>query len=292
MARAALSKPELARQQVIYAWIMKEPTVPLPEVNRVIADLSATMRAVLHQQFVGLYLCGSLALGDFDSATSDIDLIVITADTLTASRVSGLERLHARFSESGSPWGSRLEVMYIPIQALHIDVPAAALFPQIEKDRAFGLYPVGSGWVIQLYTLREHSLVMAGPDPTSLIAPISPDDVRRTSAAHAVTWADQAGSDSAWLTWIRNRGHHTFVVLTLCRMLYSLHTGTVVSKPAAARWASETIGARWAVLIRGAVTGRRGNGVVSDREVEETIALIDYVAQQYLEWCSDHRNPS
>ncbi len=151
---------------------MKEPTVPLSDVNGILADLLATMRAVLGGQFVGLYLYGSLALGDFNSATSDIDLIAITADELPASRVSGLQRLHARFGESGSPWGSRLDVMYLPIQALHFDVSPTALFPQIEKDRAFGLYPVGSGWVIQLYTLREHSLVVAGPDPTNLIVPI------------------------------------------------------------------------------------------------------------------------
>ncbi len=116
--------------------------------------------------------------------------------------------------------------------------------------------------------------------------------MRRGSAAHAVIWAEQARSDPAWLTWMQNREHHAFVVLTLCRMWYSLHTGTVVSKPAAARWASEMTEARWAVLIRGAVTGLRGKGVASEREVEETIALIDSIARQYLEWCSDHPNPS
>ena len=146
--------------------------------------------------------------------------------------------------------------------------------------------------MIELYALREHGLVVAGPEPTSLIPPIAPDDVRRASAAHAVTWAEQVRSDPTWLTWMRNQEHHAFVLLTLCRMLYSLRTGTVASKPGAARWMTEVMGTRWAALIHDAVTGHRGNGVASDREAEETIALIDYVAQQYLEWRTGHPNRS
>jgi hypothetical protein len=271
---------------------MKESITPLSEINGLLTDLSAAMQTVLQRHFVGMYLYGSLALGDFDPGTSDIDMMVITDGELPASDVAGLERMHARFGESGSPWASRLEVVYIPTNALQIDVAPTALFPQVEKDREWGLYPVESGWVIQLFTLREHGLVVAGPDPTSLIAPIAPDDVRRASAAHAVTWAEQARSDPKWLIWIRNREHQTFVVMTLCRMLYSLRTGTVASKPGAARWMAEVSGTRWAELVRGGVTGRRGNGVASDREAEETIALIDFVAQQYLEWCSGRRNRS
>ncbi|HEX6509416.1 MAG TPA: aminoglycoside adenylyltransferase domain-containing protein [Chloroflexota bacterium] len=251
-------------------------------------DFVASVRAALEPSFVGAYLTGSLALGDFDAGTSDIDIIVVTDGELPASVVAGLDRLHTRFRASGSLWAPRLEAAYVPLNALHIDVPPTALFPQVEKDREFGLYPVESGWVMQLCTLREHDLALAGPDPRSLIAPIAPDDVRRASAAHAVTWAQQARHDPAWLTWVHCSEHQVFVVLALCRMLYSLHTDRVTSKPKAAGWMLEATGSRWAELVRRAMEGNQGKGVVSDREVEETVTLIDYVAQQYQQWLESH----
>jgi predicted nucleotidyltransferase len=38
------------------------------------------MQAVLRDRFIGLYLGGSLALGDFDPQRSDIDFVAVTVD--------------------------------------------------------------------------------------------------------------------------------------------------------------------------------------------------------------------
>jgi hypothetical protein len=46
------------------------------------------------------------------------------------------------------------------------------------------------------------------------------------------------------------------IVLSLCRILYTLQFGDVVSKPFAARWAKETLGDPWVSLIDRAWTGR------------------------------------
>ena len=45
---------------------MPSPT-PYPEVNAILNVLLADVRAILGDQFVGFYLYGSLASGDFDS---------------------------------------------------------------------------------------------------------------------------------------------------------------------------------------------------------------------------------
>ena len=231
-----------------------------------------------------MYLYGSLALGDFDPRSSDIDYIVVTDGELPDRAVRGLERVHARFSAGSSPWSARIEAAYIPQDALHPNVPATARYPQVEKDRAFGLYPVESGWVLQLHTLREHGVAVEGPDPRELVPPIDPVDVRRASAAHAVVWASQARHDPEWLDWVRDRENQAFVVLTLCRMLYTLDSGTVASKPRAARWIVERMGTRWAGLVHGALSGHHEVGLASDGDVRDTIALIDYTVEQYQRW--------
>jgi hypothetical protein len=42
--------------------------------------------------------------------------------------------------------------------------------------------------------------------------------------------------------------YQAYAILTMCRALYTLQHGTVVSKSVAARWAQEVLGERWAAL--------------------------------------------
>jgi hypothetical protein len=230
-----------------------------------------------------MYLYGSLALGDFDPQSSDIDAAIVTKDHLPTSHIEKLEQLHADLKGSGSRWLTRIEVAYMPFDALRINVPLLTRFPQVEKDRDFGLYPAESGWAIQLYTLREHGVVVDGPHPHVLIVPIEPDDVRRASALHALVWAHQAQYDLEWLEWVQAREHQSFVVVTLCRMLYSLHTGTVASKPSAVRWVRQMTESRWADLVT-ATSNARPDRAASNVEVAETIAFIEYVTRTYRDW--------
>ena len=53
-----------------------QPT-PYPEVNGFLTLLLSHMHTVLRDQFIGLYLGGSLAVGDFHPDRSDIDFVVI-----------------------------------------------------------------------------------------------------------------------------------------------------------------------------------------------------------------------
>jgi hypothetical protein len=87
------------------------------------------------------------------------------------------------------------------------------------------------------------------------------------------------GPDSAHL---RYRGYQTYAVLTMCRMLYTLEAGQVISKPAAARWASQTLDSQWTSLIDRALAGwQKGDPpAAAERDVRETAALIRYAAGQ------------
>ncbi|MGZ3584690.1 MAG: aminoglycoside adenylyltransferase domain-containing protein, partial [Ktedonobacterales bacterium] len=67
-----------------------------------------------------------------------------------------------------------------------------------------------------------------------------------------------------------------FVVLTLCRLLYSLDAGSVASKPAAAHWAQQKHGAPWTTLITEALAGQHERGDIPATVVDETIAFIRY----------------
>src|SRR5437870_11943178 len=110
---------------------MPEPLQPTPhaDVNEALRELLAQAQTLLGSHFVGMYLSGSLALGDFDPNTSDIDLVIVTDAPLSDDRFAALQEMHARFAAGGSSWAARLEAVYIPEPALRRGAPTGAKYP-------------------------------------------------------------------------------------------------------------------------------------------------------------------
>ena len=105
----------------------------IPEVNALLVDLLAQMRAILGDDLIGLYLDGSLALGDFDPATSDVDFIAAIARPLSAAQFDALAAMHRQMRDSGRPFATELEGSYIPRPALRRHDPADATFANLER---------------------------------------------------------------------------------------------------------------------------------------------------------------
>jgi hypothetical protein len=151
---------------------------PYPDVNAVLHLLLSSVQAIIGEHFIGLYLYGSLASGDFDPQRSDIDFVVVTADRLPEQMLPALEAMHARLAASGLKWAAKLEGSYIPQRALRRHDPTAAPCPQINEG-SFYVARHGSDWMIQRHILREQGVVVAGPPLQPLIDPVSPNDIRR-----------------------------------------------------------------------------------------------------------------
>lgn len=226
---------------------------------------------------VGMYVVGSLALGDFDPQHSDIDLIVVTDTPIESDVLDRIRVLHNDFAASASAWARRVEVVYPTAKALIGNPSRDESYPQIERDTALFTAPLEDGWVFQCYTLREHGLVVAGPEPHTLVGPIDRGDMQEAVAVIAAKWLEQAQHDPSWLEWVRLRHAQVFVVQTLCRMLYSLETGAVASKPKAVPWARGRLDDKWARLIEVALAHREAIEEISADELRDTISLIQHV---------------
>jgi Domain of unknown function (DUF4111)/Nucleotidyltransferase domain len=236
----------------------------------------------LGEELVGVYLSGSLALGDFDRASSDIDVLVATAGPLGEAALERLRRLHAELQAAG-PWTAKLECVYLPLAALRRYDPAdRRRYPIAPSDRGFRLGRQGPTWVLDRQVAREHGLVVLGPDPRSLIDPVAPDELRATARAHLQDfWAAQLPGDSrtAGPAWLRPRNYQAFAILSLCRALYTLQHGEVASKPAAAAWASRRLGPPWPSLVATALAWRSDERP-DDAALAETMRLVaDAVAR-------------
>ena len=102
------------------------------------------------------------------------------------------------------------------------------------------------------WSLRECGVVLAGPDPRTLVDPVTPDDLCAQVAAdaHAFTstldsWAE---IDNAWT--------QPYVVATFCRFLHTQRCGRVTSKRQALAWGRENLDPQWSDLIQDALDDR------------------------------------
>lgn len=248
------------------------------EVGGLLRQFLEGVRATLGAQFVGAYLFGSLACGGFDR-DSDIDVLVVTEDEVSTWQFSSLRAMHERIASSGSHWATQLEVSYIPRRALRRHDPSNATHPHIDRGAGERLQSArhDSDWVVQRHTLRERGVTLAGPAPDTLIAPVTPEDLRR-AMLDLLWWPAEILEEPARIS---RRGYQSYMVLTMCRVLYTLERGEVVSKRDAARWASRRLGERWTPLIERAWEGRRNpRAKASEEEIEETLGLIRHTIER------------
>jgi predicted nucleotidyltransferase len=229
---------------------------PYRDVNIILHRLRSDAESILGEQWVGMYLYGSLSLGDFNPQTSDVDFLVVTKDDLTPETITALQAMHRRLAESNLPFATQLEGSYIPQSALRQHDPDHSHHPYLnshdnhdEQGVVLRVEDHGSDWDIQRHIVREHGVVIAGPSPKTLIDPITPRTIQNGVKVLLYGWWQEMLNSPL----LEQADYQAFAILTMCRMLYTFEHGTVVSKPVAAQWALSSLEPRWAWLIEWAV---------------------------------------
>jgi len=92
--------------------------------------------------------------------------------------------------------------------------------------------------------VRECGVTLLGPNPKTLIDPISSRELLQAVRSRLSDWADwaQQPDDPDWLL---PRSHKAYVVETMCRALYTLEHGELSSKSQAVEWAVEALPEPW-----------------------------------------------
>lgn len=276
----------------------RQPT-PYADLNAVLACLVDGARALLAENFVGAYLQGSFAVGDF-SEFSDCDFIIVTARDITPDELPAFQALHARIHELPyAYWRTGLEGSYVPAPVLRRwsdtprDPPGQPRGPDWADPGTSGsparAYPFwyldhGARTVVRSehdntqvvrWCLREKGVTLAGPRPGALIDPVSPEalraEVRRTmdlclslglQPMHLVAW-------------------QAFWVGLFCRILHTLATGAVWSKKASMTWAQGALDPAWRELIARAAAVRKGDAAQSGQPADEADVAATHEFARY-----------
>lgn len=222
-----------------------QPVTPYPGLDLVLAELLAAWQGILGGNLVGAYVQGSFALGSGDRH-SDCDWLVATEAALTEPEVAALGQMHRVIPTRAGHWYRELEGSYAPVKELaSVDhLGTRWLFndhghPTLEWDehcnRAY------TRWI-----LREHGLVLAGPQPRSFMSPVPATILRGEAATSLPTLLDDLATwvDIDTLAWGQR-----YAVATTCRILYTLEVAGVASKYGAVEWALRALEPRWRPLL-------------------------------------------
>jgi RimJ/RimL family protein N-acetyltransferase len=242
---------------------------PYPEINALLQNLLGRVRDTLGPEFVGMYLYGSLASGDFQPDRSDVDFVVVTEEPLAKPLVAALASMHRALASSGLPWANKLEGAYVPAAVLRRHDPAHPPVPILNEGKFYSEV-LASDWILQRHQLRDVGGVVTGPEPRGLIDPIAAEDLRRAVHDNLLEWWAPMLDDPHRLS---DTGYQPYAVLSMCRTLYTLEHRTLVSKSDAGRWALQTLPPVWASLVEAALRWRSGDAVGS---VAQTMAFIRF----------------
>lgn len=253
---------------------------PFSDLNIVLQELLTSLSHSLSDYFIGLYLQGSFALGDFDEH-SDCDFIVVVKEEINLVQLEALQDMHSRIFALESRWAQHLEGSYFPRSILKDYRLRGTPLWYLDNGSQRLLRDAHCNTIVVRLTLLQHGVVLAGPSPDQLIDPIPVESFRQEILASMRSWGNQIITNPQE---INNRFYQCFAVLHFARMLHDYNTGVPGSKRAGAEWTKAHINPSWAGLIDRAWNGRPVPEIsvrtsADPKELKLTIAFVKNILQ-------------
>ena len=245
---------------------MTAADLPLP-VEAAVGRYLRLADRLLPGRVAGLYVVGSVALGAYREARSDIDVVAVLDRRLEPSELRRLQAvivgaglrsgvpqlLRGRISSPGVVNAALVVADDLTKPVTEIEPVASHAGHSISIGRAFDVNPVV--WK----TFAEHGIAVRGEDASSLGLDPEPDQLvawnRRNLDAYWRPWAQAAATGRS-----RNGAGGVRLALTPrwlaawgamgpARLHHTIATGEVISKEAAAVYARDTFGPEHHPLI-------------------------------------------
>lgn len=264
------------------------PDHPYPELREVLYTFVNEITTELAENLIGVYLVGSIATGDFD-LDSDIDFLVVTNTELTEKNIESLQEIQAKIYNIDCYPAKHLEGSYISIGDLNNwpKVGEKELYYFDNGSTMFEQSTHDNKWHVR-WILRERGITLTGLKPEQITQSIPrhelSNEIKTTMLEEMKAFENEINRPRCY--W-NSRFGQSFAVLTYCRMLHTLHTGTVQSKKAGVKWARQFVEPKWVNIIDQAWKEREGvRFLVKIRQraeqalLYETLEFIKYAIAQ------------
>jgi hypothetical protein len=251
------------------------------DLNDVLHMLVEGLQSILQDNFVGAYLKGSFAIGDFD-IHSDVDFIIVTETEISENQVDALQIMHGRIFDLDVTWAHHLEGSYFPKAVLRQSTDCSQELWYLDNGSRSLIQSTHCNTVLVRWVVREQGIILAGPPSASLVDPILVEALRQEIMAVIHEWGSHIMANPDQYA---NHFYQLFILQNYCRMLHDLIHGYPSSKTAGTEWAKHNLDPKWIDLIDRSWAGR-GNSYVTARQPADaedfkaTLAFVQYVMQE------------
>jgi predicted nucleotidyltransferase len=206
------------------------------DARKTLTQLTAAIRAQCGSDLLGLYLFGSLAGGGFYPGKSDLDVLaVVTAEVEEGQQLEGLRVMHEAFVAERPAWVERIEVVYVDREVLRtLTGRPRGRIAVVSPGDPLRILDAGFECTLDWYSVTTQGETILGPAPLDLGPEISRDVYRDAVEVLLREWSSKVRAP--WVAYVP--AHQGYVVMTICRALYSLATGEQTTKGEAAAWAA------------------------------------------------------
>lgn len=197
-------------------------------------ELAACFAKILKRKLVGVYLHGSLAMGDFAAGISDIDLLVVTRTAPSFEEKAAVLQSLWQQNRALPAQGVEMSIVTEAVCRHSCDPPAYLFHYSPRYEKAYREDLAGTCATLQgtdpdlpahFAVTRARGRALIGPEPAELFAPI-PKNAYLGSVAYDIEGPPPTQAADP-----------VSAVLNLCRTLAFLHTGEICSKGEGERWA-------------------------------------------------------
>lgn len=213
------------------------------EVKELMAQyVSRLQEILLDEELVGVYVYGSVALGAFCYATSDIDFITVTSKRMEEDMQFQIKKLHKTLSKH--KLGKRMDGMYISVADL------GKRNEEIEEYMycANGKINIGH-WDINAvtwWTLKNQGITVTGLEAKELPFHPSWSDVQRTMKYNVEKyWSEKISRPYLFLSgeWVES------TIVTMGRIVVTLEQKRIVSKDEGLQYMMRSSSEKWKPLF-------------------------------------------
>jgi Domain of unknown function (DUF4111) len=239
------------------------------DVARYAHGLAESLADSSGQRLLGAYLHGSSAMGGWQAARSDVDLLVVLQEHAPAGALAAVEQ--ALVAGAPASPGTGLECSVVSAQQASNPAPPWPFLVHVQSSRGQEATRVAGGSVegdrdllMHYAVCRTAGVVVVGPNPASVIGAVP----RAMILAYL---ADELG-------WGLAHGSAGYAVLNACRALIYAADGDLVSKLAGGRLAVDR-GLGPADVITRALAEQQGTSP-PDPITDRAAAFVQRVAHQ------------
>lgn len=240
-------------------------------VNDVLYDYVKQVNKILGNNIIGVYLFGSLSYNDFNPDRSDIDLLVVVNKPLSPEEGEKIKELHLGLEKNYPSWKERIEGSYTPINLFSNVLPPKEPRPYFGGGEFYFEAPYGNEWLINDYLLYHKSIALQGPEFHALVNSIDIEEVRKASTRDLYQEWEPKLKEREWLD---NSHYQSYLVLNLCRILYTVIQGDVASKTVSSTWVKNEYAPQFKNLIDEADKWRHGDEMKRQDKVLEFLKFV------------------